>query len=128
MDSKTTRIPTMRALDLFRTTAQGTEWVATFSDIDLANEELRQLVLEGPGEYFLSRPGIRREVRTESRKASATSQFARRIICTFFSPSRPRQFWSKTFSRSLNSSTVPANLPISLDHSNPLMIRIGCSN
>ena len=53
MDSKTTRIPTMRALDLFRTTAQGTEWVATFSDIDLANEELRQLVLERPGEYFL---------------------------------------------------------------------------
>lgn len=43
----------MRALDLFRTTAQGTEWVATFSDIDLANEELRQVVLERPGEYFL---------------------------------------------------------------------------
>ena len=44
---------TMRALGLFRTTAQGTEWVATFSDIDLANEELHQLVLETPGEYFL---------------------------------------------------------------------------
>ncbi len=43
----------MRALGLFRTTAQGTEWVATFSDIDLANEELHQLVLETPGEYFL---------------------------------------------------------------------------
>ena len=43
----------MRALDLFRTTAQGTEWVATLSDIDLANEELRQLVLDTPGEYFL---------------------------------------------------------------------------
>jgi hypothetical protein len=43
----------MRGLDLFRTTAQGTEWVATFSDIDLANEELHQIVLETPGEYFL---------------------------------------------------------------------------
>jgi hypothetical protein len=43
----------MRALDLFRTTAQGTEWVATFSDIDLTKEELRQIVLETPGEYFL---------------------------------------------------------------------------
>ena len=43
----------MKALDLFRTTAQGTEWVATFSDIDLAKEELHQLVLETPGEYFL---------------------------------------------------------------------------
>jgi hypothetical protein len=40
-------------LDLFRTTAQGTEWVATFSDIDLAEEELHQPVLETPGEYFL---------------------------------------------------------------------------
>jgi hypothetical protein len=43
----------MRALDLFRTTAQGTEWVATFLDIDVAKEELRQLVLDTPGEYFL---------------------------------------------------------------------------
>jgi hypothetical protein len=43
----------MRALDLFRTTAQGTEWVATFSDIDLDKDELRQIVLEKPGEYFL---------------------------------------------------------------------------
>ena len=43
----------MKALDLFRTTPEGTEWVATFSDIDLANEELHQLVLETPGEYFL---------------------------------------------------------------------------
>lgn len=43
----------MRALDLFRTTAHGTEWVATFSDIDLASDELHQLVLETPGEYFL---------------------------------------------------------------------------
>ena len=43
----------MRALDLFRTTAQGTEWVATFSDIDLVTEELRRLVLDTPGEYFI---------------------------------------------------------------------------
>jgi hypothetical protein len=43
----------MRVLDLFRTTAQGTEWVATFLDIYLAKEELRKLVLETPGEYFL---------------------------------------------------------------------------
>jgi hypothetical protein len=43
----------MRGLDLFRTTAQGTEWIATLSDIDLTKEELRQIVLETPGEYFL---------------------------------------------------------------------------
>ena len=43
----------MRVLDLFRTTAQGTEWVATFLDIYLAKDELRQIVLETPGEYFL---------------------------------------------------------------------------
>jgi hypothetical protein len=43
----------MRALDLFRTTAQGTEWVATFLDIYLSKDELRQIVLETPGEYFL---------------------------------------------------------------------------
>jgi hypothetical protein len=43
----------MRTLDLFRTTAQGTEWVATFLDIYLSKDELRQIVLEKPGEYFL---------------------------------------------------------------------------
>ena len=43
----------MKALDLFRTTAQGTEWVATLLDIDLATDELRRLVLDTPGEYFL---------------------------------------------------------------------------
>ena len=42
----------MTAFDLFRSTSQGTEWVGTFLDIDLAKAEI--FAAQAPGDYFVA--------------------------------------------------------------------------
>lgn len=43
----------MSAFDLFCTTAEGTQWVATFLDIDVAKPNVELLAVHVPGEYFI---------------------------------------------------------------------------
>ena len=43
----------MTAFDLFRTTSEGTEWVATFLDVDEAKSNAEHFASQLPGEYFV---------------------------------------------------------------------------
>jgi hypothetical protein len=43
----------MTAFDLFRTTSQGTEWIATFLNIDVAESDAQRFAAHFPGEYFV---------------------------------------------------------------------------
>jgi hypothetical protein len=43
----------MSAFDLFCTTAEGTEWVATFLNVDVAKSNAELLAVQVPGEYFI---------------------------------------------------------------------------
>ena len=43
----------MTAFDLFCTTSEGTEWVATFLNIDVAKSNAELLAVQVPGKYFI---------------------------------------------------------------------------
>ena len=43
----------MTAFDLFCTTSEGTEWVATFLNIDVAKSTAELLATQVPGKYFI---------------------------------------------------------------------------
>ena len=43
----------MTAFDLFRTTSEGTEWVATFLSVDEAKSNAEIFAAQVPGEYFV---------------------------------------------------------------------------
>lgn len=43
----------MTAFDLFCITSEGTEWVATFLNIDVAKSNAELLAVQVPGEYFI---------------------------------------------------------------------------
>jgi hypothetical protein len=43
----------MTEFDLFRTTPEGTEWIATFLDIEVAKFNAKSRAAQAPGEYFV---------------------------------------------------------------------------
>jgi hypothetical protein len=43
----------MTAFDLFRTTSEGTEWVATFLDVEAAKIYAKSRASQVPGAYFI---------------------------------------------------------------------------
>ena len=43
----------MISLDLFRTTAEGTEWVGSFLDLNIAKAKLMELAEKAPGDYSI---------------------------------------------------------------------------
>jgi hypothetical protein len=43
----------MISLDLFRTTSEGTEWVGSFLDLDIAKAKLMELAENAPGDYSI---------------------------------------------------------------------------
>jgi hypothetical protein len=43
----------MISLDLYRTTSEGTQWVGTFADLDIANAKLTELGEAIPGDYSI---------------------------------------------------------------------------
>jgi hypothetical protein len=43
----------MTAFDLYRTTSHGTEWIATFLDIEVARANARNRAAKLPGAYFV---------------------------------------------------------------------------
>ena len=43
----------MISLDLYRTTSEGTQWVGTFVDLDVAKAKLTELVEIIPGDYCI---------------------------------------------------------------------------
>jgi hypothetical protein len=52
--SKTTRCgAVMVSLDLYRTTSEGTEWVGSFLDLDVAKAKLMELAETAPGDYSI---------------------------------------------------------------------------
>ena len=52
--SKSTRWgAVMASLDLYRTTSEGTEWVGSFWDLDVAKAKLMELAETAPGDYSI---------------------------------------------------------------------------
>jgi hypothetical protein len=52
--SKSTRWgAVMTSLDLYRTTSEGTEWVGTFVEFDIAKAKLMELAETAPGDYSI---------------------------------------------------------------------------
>jgi hypothetical protein len=43
----------MTSLDLYRTTSEGTEWVGTFVDLDVAKAKLLELAETARGDYSI---------------------------------------------------------------------------
>jgi hypothetical protein len=43
----------MTAFGLFRSTTEGTEWVATFLDVEVAKFNAKSRAAQAPGEYFV---------------------------------------------------------------------------
>lgn len=43
----------MITFDLFRTTSNGTEWIATFLDIEIAKTDAKSRAAQVSGEYFI---------------------------------------------------------------------------
>ena len=43
----------MVSLDLYRTTSEGTEWVGSFLDLDVAKAKLMELSETAPGDYSI---------------------------------------------------------------------------
>ena len=43
----------MASLDLYRTTSEGTEWVGTFVEFDIAKAKLMELAETAPGDYSI---------------------------------------------------------------------------
>jgi hypothetical protein len=43
----------MTAFDLFRSTSEGTEWVATFLDVEVAKINAKSRAAQAGGEYFV---------------------------------------------------------------------------
>jgi hypothetical protein len=46
----------MISLDLYRTTSEGTEWVGTFVNLDVAKAKLTELAETIPGDYSIFDP------------------------------------------------------------------------